>query len=348
MRSGFFKETIAEQVNLTDSSAVRLWSLVLVLVLAVAPFLLNPFYLSILTIVAITAVGALGLNVLTGWTGLISLGHVGFMVLGAYSYAIPVSLWGWDPALGLLMAGIIPALASLVVGIPSLRLTGLYLAITTLAFAFIVNHLILGFDGLTRGARGIFVDRPTMFGIPFTSDVVFAHFCLALAGLTLLATLNLRRSRIGRAFVAIRDNDTAARTMGINLHAYKLFAFVTSSFIIGIAGALYGMFLSFVTIDGFPFLLSIEALAILIVGGIGTALGAVLGTVFIVLLPEFANAAFSLLDENTARLLSTGAHELKSALYGVVIILFLRFQPHGIVGLWRDVKRGWVNWPLRY
>jgi branched-chain amino acid transport system permease protein len=348
MRSGYFRETIAEHVDLTDSNAVRLWSLALVLGLAIVPFMLNPFYLSILTMIAIIMVGALGLNVLTGWTGLISLGHVGFMVLGAYAYAISTATWGLDPLIGLALAGIVPAIASLVVGIPSLRLTGLYLAITTLAFSFIINHLILSFDWLTRGARGIFVFRPTILGISFESDIAFAHLCLLFAGLALIATLNIRRSRIGRAFVAIRDNDTAARVMGVNLHAFKLFAFVTSSFIIGISGALYGIFLSFVTVEGFPFLLSIEALAILIVGGIGTALGAVLGTIFIVLLPEMASVAFSLLGEDTARMLSTGAHELKSMLYGVVIILFLRFQPHGIVGLWRDVKRLWVNWPLRY
>lgn len=348
MRSGYFKQTIGEQIALTDSWVVRGWAIALALALIVLPFYLNPFYLSLLTIIAITAIGALGLNVLTGWTGLISLGHVGFMVLGAYAYSIPVVLHGWDPLVGLLLAGLVPALASLVVGIPSLRLTGLYLAITTLAFAFIINHLVLGFDGFTRGARGIFVQRPTILGVSFQDDVAFALLCIGLAAVTLVATLNLRRSRIGRAFIAIRDNDIAARVMGVNLHAYKLFAFVTSSFIIGISGALYGIFLSFVTVDGYPFLLSIEALAILIVGGIGTALGAVLGTVFIVLLPEAANIAFGLLGEEVARTLSTGAHELKSMLYGLVIILFLRFQPHGLVGLWRDVKRGWVNWPLRY
>ncbi|WP_137388531.1 branched-chain amino acid ABC transporter permease [Rhodoligotrophos defluvii] len=348
MRSGYFKETIAEQIALTDSWAVRAWVIALVLALIVAPFYLNPFYLSLLTTIAITVVGALGLNVLTGWTGLISLGHVGFMLLGAYAYAIPVALHGYDPLVGLLLAGLVPALASLLVGVPSLRLTGLYLAITTLAFSFIINHLILSFDGFTRGARGIFVNRPTILGVSFQSDAAFALLCLGFAAATLLATLNLRRSRIGRAFVAIRDNDTAARVMGVNLHAYKLFAFVTSSFIIGISGALYGIFLSFVSVDGFPFVLSIQALAILIVGGLGTALGAVLGSVFIVLLPEVVNLGFGVLGGEAARAISTGAHELKSMLYGLVIILFLRFQPHGLVGLWRDLKRGWVNWPLRY
>lgn len=348
MRSGYFKETIGQQINLTDSHLVRAWLAVLAVALIAAPFFLNPFYLSLLTIIAITSVGALGLNVLTGWTGLISLGHAGFMVLGAYAYAIATSTWKLDPLIGLLLAGAVPAVASIIVGIPSLRLTGLYLAITTLAFAFIINHLILEFDGLTRGARGIFVTRPTIFGISFKSDIGFALLCLFFAALTLVATLNLRRSRVGRALVAIRDNDTAARVMGIDLRAYKLYAFMTSSFIIGLSGALYGIFLSYVTVEGFPFLLSIEALAILIVGGIGTALGAVLGSVFIVLLPELSSAAFALLGEETARLLSVGAHELKSMIYGVVIILFLRFQPHGLVGLWLDAKRLWVNWPLRY
>lgn len=241
MRSGYFKETIGQQIALTDSWAVRGWAGALVLALAILPFHLNPFYLSLLTLVAIMAMGALGLNVLTGWTGLISLGHVGFMLLGAYAYAIPVVLHGWDPLLGLLLAGLVPALASLVVGIPSLRLTGLYLAITTLAFAFIINHLVLGLDGFTRGARGIFVERPTILGVSFRDDASFALLCLGFSLATLIATLNLRRSRIGRAFVAIRDNDMAARVMGVNLHAYKLFAFATSSFIIGISGALYGI-----------------------------------------------------------------------------------------------------------
>jgi len=348
MRSGYFKETIAQQINLTDSWLARAWIGVAIIALIGASFTLSPYYLSLLTLAAITATGALGLNVLSGWTGLISLGHVGFMVLGAYAYAIVTENWGWDPLLGLLMAGIIPALASIIVGIPSLRLTGLYLAITTLASAFIINHLILEFDGLTGGSRGIFVNRPSIFGVSFEADSALCLLTLFIAGMTLLITLNLKRSRIGRAFIAIRDNDIAARVMGINLSMYKLYAFITSSFIIGISGALYGIFLSYVTVDGFPFLLSIEALAILIIGGLGSVLGAILGTIFVLGLPELTAALFSLIGDEAARSLSGGAHEIKSILYGLAIILFLRFQPNGLVGLWQDVKRLWVHWPLRY
>src|SRR6202034_2883228 len=348
MRSGDFKQSYGELVALTDSTPVWLWSLVLAAALIAAPYLLNPYALSFLTIILITAVGVLRLNILAGYTALIALGHVSCRVTGAYAYAVLVSRYGLPPLVGFLGAGIIPALASLVVGAPSLRLKGLYLAITTLAFSFIINIVILEARTLTNGARGISVQRPVIFGVSFDSDAAFSHLCLGFAIATLFATLNIRRSRVGRAFVAIRDNDTAARVMGINLHAYKLFAFVTSAFITGIAGALYGIYLSFVSVEGFPFLLSIEALAILIVGGLGSALGAVLGTVLIVLLPEATRLLFSLFSAQMDALFSTGAQELKSMLYGLVIILFLRFQPRGLVGAWHHMRRLWVNWPLRY
>jgi branched-chain amino acid transport system permease protein len=348
MRTGDYKQTYGELVTLVDSPPVWAWSAVLVAALIVAPYALNPYMLSFVTIILITVVGALGLNILTGYTGLISLGHVGFLVTGAYAYAVLVSKYQMHPLIGFLGAGVVPALASLIVGAPSLRLKGLYLAITTLAFSFIINTVILEARTITNGARGIAVQRPEIFGISFESDAAFTYLCLGFAIVTLFATLNIRRSRVGRAFVAIRDNDTAARVMGINLHAYKLLAFVTSAFITGISGALYGIYLSFVSVEGFPFLLSIEALAILIVGGLGSALGAVLGTVLIVLLPEATRMIFSLFSAQMDALFSTGAQELKSMLYGLAIILFLRFQPRGLVGVWHDLRRTWVHWPLRY
>jgi branched-chain amino acid transport system permease protein len=348
MRSGHFKESIPGLIMLSDSVPVWVWSGVLLVGLAVAPYWINPYALSFLILILITGTGALGLHVLTGCTGLISLGHVGFLLLGAYAYAVPVAKFGLSPLLGFFLAGAVPALASLVVGVPSLRLRGLYLAITTLAFAFIISHLIIEMSWLTDGTRGITVARPRLLGLDFDSDARFANLCLLVAVLTLFAVLNLGRSRVGRALIAVRDNDIAARAMGINLEAYKLKAFVTSAFVTGVAGALFGIYLSFVSIEGFPFLMSIEALAILIVGGLGSALGTVLGTAFIVLLPEASRIAFGLLGGQAERLFSVGAHEIRSVLYGVVIILFLRFEPRGLLGLWHDVRRLWVNWPLRY
>src|SRR3989344_2995056 len=325
MRSGYFKERYSELIVLTDSPAVKAWTGVLLVALVAAPMLLSSYLLSHVTIILFTLVGVLGLTVLTGFTGLISLGNVGFLMLGGYAYAIGV-----------------------IVGIPSLRLHGLYLAITTLAFSYIVSASILGGGSFTGGGRGIQIDRPTLLGVDLSSDRAFYWFCLLMAVLAMLATLNFRRSYIGRALVAIRDNDIAARTMGINLVRFKLLAFLVSAALTGLAGALMGMYLSFISVESYPFLLSIEALAIIIVGGLGSVLGAVLGTVFIVTLPDIFNAAMSLLGGRLSELLTTSAHEIKSVLYGLAIIGFLRFDPRGPRGIWHDIRHAWVYWPLRY
>ena len=348
MRSGDFKQTVEELIVLTDSRLVKFWSAVLIVGLALVPYLVNPHLLSIATMIMITLVGALGLNILMGYTGLISLGHVGFLVLGAYGYAVTTEIYGQGPFLGLLFAGLAPATAGLIVGAPSLRLKGIYLAITTLAFAFIINTVILEAEGITKGAAGIFVTRPTLFGISFASEQAFYWLCLIFAAVALLLSLNIRRSRLGRALMAIRDNDIAARSMGINVNAYKLLAFVISSFVTGIAGALFGMYLSYIAIDGFGFHLTIEALAILVVGGLGSVTGVVLGTVLIVFLPELTGIILGMTGETMQGVMATSAFEIRNILYGLVIIGFLRFDPSGLFGIWIDIRRAWVNWPLKY
>jgi branched-chain amino acid transport system permease protein len=346
MRSGYFKERFEQLVVLTDSPAVIAWTTLLAIALVVLPFVAGPYLTSHVTLILMTLIGALGLNVLTGFTGLISLGHVAFLMLGAYGYAIGVSRFGWHPMLALGFAGLVPAVAGLIVGVPSLRLKGLYLAITTLAFSFIVSAVIVAGGQLTGGPRGIMVERPQLLGVDLASDGAFSWACLAMAVLAVTVSLNIRRTWLGRAFVAIRDNDIAARSMGINLWRYKLLAFFISAFMTGIAGALMGIYISFVTVDGFPFLLSIEALAIIVVGGLGSILGVVFGTVFIVSLPEAVSALFGVLG--WADSLSAAAHEIKSMLYGLAIIGFLRFDPRGLLGIWHDVRHLWVHWPLRF
>lgn len=348
MRSGYFKERYGELIVLTDSPAVKAWTAVLMVVLVAAPLLLSSYLLSHLTMILFTLVGVLGLTVLTGFTGLISLGHVGFLMLGGYAYAIGVTRMGLPPELALVLSALVPAVFGLIVGIPSLRLHGLYLAITTLAFSYIASASILGGGSFTGGGGGIMIERPTLLGIDLSSDRAFYWFCLFMAALAMLATLNFRRSYIGRALVAIRDNDIAARTMGINLVRFKLLAFLVSAALTGVAGALMGMYLSFISVESYPFLLSIEALAIIIVGGLGSVLGAVLGTVFIVTLPDVFNAVISMLGGRLSEMLTTSAHEFKSVLYGLAIIGFLRFDPRGLRGIWHDIRHAWVYWPLRY
>jgi len=229
MRSGFFKERYGELIVLTDSPGVKTWTALLLVALTLAPLGLSSYLLSHLTVILFTLVGVLGLMVLTGFTGLISLGHVGFLLLGGYAYAIGVSRLGLPPELALVMSAVVPALFGLVVGIPSLRLHGLYLAITTLAFSHIASAAILAGGKFTGAGRGIAVARPTLLGFDLSSDRAFYWFCLLMCVAAVLVTLNLRRSYVGRALMAIRGNVIAARTMGINLVRYKLMAFLVSA-----------------------------------------------------------------------------------------------------------------------
>ncbi|WP_295525967.1 branched-chain amino acid ABC transporter permease [uncultured Pseudacidovorax sp.] len=348
MRSGFFKQRYGELVVLTDSKAVKAWTAALLLALVLAPLVLSPFLMAHMTTIFFVAIGALGITVLTGFAGQISLGHVGFLMLGAYTYAIAITRLGLPAELALVAAAVVPAVFGLIVGLPSLRLHGLYLAITTLAFSHIVGAALLAGGSFTGGGRGIIITRPVLLGMDLGSDRAFYWFCLAMCVLAVLVTLNLRRSYAGRAMVAIRDNDIAARTMGINLMRFKLMAFLLSAAITGVAGALMAMYISIVSVESFPFLLSIEALAIIIVGGLGSVLGAILGTVFILTLPEVFSALMSFLGGRYADLMTTSAHEVKTILYGLAIIAFLRFDPRGLRGMWHDVRHAWVHWPLRY
>jgi branched-chain amino acid transport system permease protein len=348
MRSGYFKQRYSELVVLTDSPGVKAWTGVLMVGLVAAPFMLSSYLLSHLTVVLFTLIGALGITVLTGFTGLISLGHVGFLMLGGYAYAIGVTRLGLPPEPGLVLSAAVPALFGLIVGIPSLRLHGLYLAITTLAFSSIVSAGILAGGKFTGAGRGIMIDRPHLLGMDLSSDRAFYWFCLVMCVLAVLATLNVRRSYLGRALVAIRDNDIAARTMGINLVRFKLLAFLVSAALTGVAGAIMGMYVSIVSVEGYPFLLSIEALAIIIVGGLGSVLGAVFGTVFVLMMPEMLGAMLSTFGGRLQDAMTTSAHEVKSMVYGIAIIAFLRFDPRGLLGIWHDIRHAWVYWPLRH
>lgn len=348
MRSGFFKQRYRDFVVLTDSPAVKGWTALLLVLLVAAPAVVGNFMLSHLTTILFTIVGALGLMVLTGFTGLISLGHVGFLMLGGYAYAIGVTRLGLPPELALVLSAVAPAVFGLIVGLPSLRLHGLYLAITTLAFSYIVSAAILAGGKFTGAGSGIMIERPVMLGMNLSSDRAFYWFCLAMAVLAVLLVLNLRRSYVGRALVAIRDNDIAARTMGVSLVRYKLLAFLISAALTGVAGALMGMYMNIVSVEGYPFLLSIEALAIIVVGGIGSVLGAVLGTVFILTMPEVFGWLMAAIGGQLADSMATRAHEVKTILYGLAVIGFLRFDPRGLRGMWHDLRHTWVHWPLRY
>lgn len=348
MRTGHFKETYGQLVALSDSAVTWSWAGFGAALLVALPLVAHNYLLTLMVGAMIAVVGAVGLNMLTGTTGLISLGQSGFLAVGAYTNAILMTDHGWPVMLSLPAAGIVAALVSLLVGVPSLRLKGLYLAITTLAFAFIVNHLILYNPWLTHGPNGIFVSGAKVLGIDIQRGQPLYYFVLAITVLVILLALNLQRSRIGRAWMAIRDHDIAARAMGIDLVRYKLLAFMVSSFIVGIAGGLMSLQIRFINIDVFALILSIEALAMVILGGLGSIAGAVLGALFLSFLPEVIRLLFGLIGDPNSTLYTSYVYEIRGIAYGIVIVLFLRFKPEGLIGLWRDARKYWSNWPLAY
>jgi branched-chain amino acid transport system permease protein len=348
MRTGHFKESYGQLVALSDSRVTWSWAGFGIALLIALPLVAHNYLLTLMVAAMIAVVGAVGLNMLTGTTGLISLGQSGFLAVGAYTNAILMMDYGWPVLLSLPAAGVVAALISLLVGVPSLRLKGLYLAITTLAFAFIVNHLILHNAWLTHGPNGIFVSGAKVLDLDIQRGRPLYYFVLAVTVLVILLALNLQRSRIGRAWMAIRDHDIAARVMGIDLVRYKLLAFMVSSFIVGIAGGLISLQIRFINIDVFALILSIEALAMIILGGLGSIAGAVLGAIFLSFLPEVIRYVFALFGDPNSTLYTSYVYEIRGIAYGIVIVLFLRFKPDGLIGLWRDARKYWSNWPLAY
>lgn len=348
MRTGHYKESIGQLVALTDSPVVWGWTAALVVMLLAAPLAIGNYGLTLMVSALIAVIGAIGLNMLTGTTGLISLGQAGFLAVGAYTNAILLTDYGWPVWLSLPAGGVAAAIVSIIVGIPSLRLKGLYLAITTLAFAFIINHIILYAEGLTHGPNGVFVSGAKVFGIDLQRGKALYYLTLGITIITVLVALNISRTRIGRAWMAIRDHDIAARVMGVDLVRYKLLAFIFSSFFVGIAGALISLQIRFINIDVFALILSIEALAIIILGGLGSVAGAALGAVFLSFLPEIIRIVFTTFVDPSSSFYTSYVFEIRGIVYGIVIVVFLRFVPNGLIGLWRDTRKYWSNWPLAY
>ncbi len=348
MRTGNFKETPGQLIALNDSRTAWVWTLALLAGLIAAPLLIGTYGLTLIVSAFIAVIGGVALNVLTGQTGLISLGLAGFLAVGAYSNAILLSDYHWPVWITLPASGLAAAAVSILVGVPSLRLKGLYLAITTLAFSFIITHIILYAEKWTHGPNGIFVKGAQIFGFDVQKGIPLYYLALFLTIATILASLNLSRTRIGRAWMAIRDHDIAARVMGIDLVRYKLLAFAVSSFFIGIAGALMSLQLRFVNVDVFALILSIEGVAIIILGGLGSVPGAILGAIFLSFLPEALRVGFSFIADANSSVYTNYIYEIRGIAYGAVIVLFLRFKPDGLIGIWRDARRYWSNWPLAY
>jgi branched-chain amino acid transport system permease protein len=269
------------------------------------------------------------------------------MGIGAYTAAILSSKAGFPFAAALPLAGVMAAATGAVVGIPTLRLKGLYLVVTTLAFQFITEHVIYHWESLTLSDRGITLPSPTLLGYKLDTYESFYYVILVFAVATALFTKNLAMSRTGRAFVAVRDRDIAAEIIGVHLAKYKVLAFVVSSFIAGIAGALYAYLVGLIGPDHFTFNQSILYIAMIIVGGIGTVLGSIIGAIFMVLLPEVISAVSGPIA-SAYPTFSPRVGAISVIVYGLVIIGFLLFEPDGLFGIWIKIKRYWKPWPFTY
>lgn len=311
------------------------------------PLYAGTHYVFLACVCGVSIISALGLNVLTGYTGLISLGHAAFMGIGAYSAALLSTRLNLPFIVAVPLAALISALAGVITAGPALRLRGLYLVVTTLAFQFIVQHVIFHWESLTLGDRGIALPTASLFGCELGTRASFYYVILALAILTAIVVKNLAMSRTGRAFVAVRDRDIAAEIIGVHTAKYKVISFATCSFIAGLAGALYAYLMGLISPDYFTLDRSILYIAMIIVGGMGTVLGSIVGAIFMTLLPEVINAAaepFTSMYTNLAPRIGGVA----ASVYGLIIILFLLLEPNGLFGIWMRLKRYWKPWPFGY
>jgi branched-chain amino acid transport system permease protein len=347
MRSGHYITNYEQAIALTTSRSVLAWLAILIVGVSLVPAVIHsPYLTSLLTRCFIFSIGSIGLTLLTGSAGLISLGYSAFAAIGGYTTAILVAKYHWPVEAAIVAAGVGSAVISLVVGVPSLRLKGLYLAITTLAFVFIVNHVILYGGTITNGSRGILLPNVKLFGFGMASSKNLYWFTLIVLIVAVFAALNILRTSVGRAWIAIRDHDIAAGAMGIDIARYKLLAFVVSSFFIGISGALLCLELRAVNVDVFELLLSIEVLAMILLGGLGSVPGAIVGTVFLTLLPDAIAAGTDLFGASTRQMVSSNVYQLREIVYGITIILVLRFEPRGLIAVWANTRKFWTSWPL--
>ncbi|HEX2011318.1 MAG TPA: branched-chain amino acid ABC transporter permease [Roseateles sp.] len=344
MRIGAAKESYAADAALFDTPVQRAWLALLGLALVVFPFVADEYWLYLACLIAINIASACGLNILTGYTGLVSLGQAAFMGLGAYTVAVLENRAGTPFGLNLLAAGAVATLGGLVVGIPSLRVKGLYLAISTIA-ASVLAHFLFANLSLTGGTSGLSLPPARIAGIALDSSFKLYWLILPLVALMLLGAANLFRTRIGRAFIAIRDRDISAEVLGIPLLRYKLLSFGLSSFYAGVAGGLWAYFFRVVTPESFPLIMSIFFLAAIIVGGMGSILGSVLGALFMTLVPELLKLVVGWLplSSNTTLILSP----VRTIVFGALIVGFLIFEPHGLAEIWRRVRRYFHLWPFR-
>jgi branched-chain amino acid transport system permease protein len=360
-----FKTDYEDDIKLFPHSGYFVSYGLLLAVLLIAPYVLSSYLMSQLVFVCIYATVGVALLILTGFTGQASLGHAAFLAIGAYTAAY-LQKYGVPFPVYFLAAGLLTGLIGALVGFPALRLQGIYLVIATISFAFIVEEILARWESVTNGNEGMRIKAVALFGVTVSRDSpTFYFLCLAVLVLTIVGTLNLLRSPTGRAFVAIRDSETAARSMGVNVALYKVKSFAISAAITGFAGVLFAHKLSFISPEMFTLQLSIEFIIVILIGGTFSLHGAVLGAIFIVMIDPFLTylkddmpgiiagiaATFGAGTQGAANIQSKVAafaslNGLKGAIYGIIIVLFVLFEPLGLYGRWLKIKLFFQLFPL--
>ncbi len=326
------------------------WALFIgfIVLLFAAPLYLGNFWLGVANLIGITLIAALGLNILIGYCGQLSIGHAGFIAVGAYTTAILTNRLELPFLVGLIGAGLVAGIIGIIFGLPSIRVKGFYLAITTIAAQFIIIWIINHWS-VTGGFTGIEVPYASIGGLVFKSEMSQFYLIITIAVIGTFIAKNLARTKIARAFIAIRDNDLAAEVMGVNLLYYKLLAFFIGCFYAGIAGALLGHWIGFLNAEQFSLTESILYVGMIIIGGLGTTLGPILGVVFIRLLQQVLTVELVPFLEKSFTAMPAGfATGVTPMLFGLVIVLFLVLEPRGIAHRWALFKAAYRLWPFSY
>jgi branched-chain amino acid transport system permease protein len=347
MQTGGFRVSYRADERIFETGVPIVGVVILLAALVVVPQFAGTYWLDVLNRIGIAIIGALGLNILVGYTGQISIGQAAFLAVGAYSTAILEVKLGLPFYLAIPAAALLTSLFGLVFGIPSLRLKGLYLAIATLAAHFITAYAIIHWERMTNGVLGFNVPAASLFGVALDSDARIFYLIFALVVPAIFFTKNLFRTRVGRAFIAIRDRDVAASVMGVSLFRYKLLAFLVSSFYAGVAGGLMAHHSRILFPDAFSLLVAIDYLAMIIIGGMGSILGSIFGAVFMTLLPEVlkltATSLTSVYPQAFGLIAST-----RDVVFGLAVIFFLMYEPQGLARIWLRLKSYWTLWPYSY
>lgn len=346
------KRDYYEDVQLFSSGVVVFWFILLIVFLAAFPFLFKNYYVYVANYMAINVIVAIGLNLLVGYTGQISLGHAGFFAIGAYGTLIFMTKLHLPFLVALPAAGLVAALFGLLLGLPALRLEGPYLSIATLGFGLTITQVI-GRINLFGGRQGLHAPDLLIGPWRLDSDRDFYYLLMTLTVILALVARNLVKTRVGRAFIAIRDADIAAETIGVNLMLYKTMAFAVSAFYAGIAGGLYAFVLRFIEPEIFTLLMSILFLAMVVVGGLGSIFGAITGACLLswldlqlrnILSIPYVGSWLEALSKTYFSI--TGVSNIQFIIFGLIMVLIMLFEPYGIFGFWIRTKKYWKTWPF--